>query len=99
MSNPGSILLHVVHDRSGRILAAAAIHDASEGAMAAPIPMPVAGRGQRLARISMSNLHLAELPQMLERHRIEGVAARARLVAIKPPDKRPARKVAPKRKK
>jgi hypothetical protein len=82
MNHSNSMTLHVIHDRAGRILAAAAVPDSAPGQHDVPMPLPFARAGQRLARISMPNMHPAELSAMLERHRVSGSAARARLVAL-----------------
>ena len=92
-----SMTLHVVHDRAGRILAAAAVPDAAPGPHDIPIPLPFARPGQRLARISMPHIRPAELSALLERHRVSGSANRARLVAMAQP--KPRRKKSAARKK
>jgi len=83
MNHSNSMTLHVIHDRSGRILAAAAVPSAAPGARDVPIPLPFARAGQRLARISMPSMHPSEFAAMLEGHRVSGTGERAALVASK----------------
>lgn len=93
MNQSNSMTLHVIHDRAGRILAAAAVPNTAPGQHDVPMPLPFARAGQRLARISMPNVQPAELSALLERHRISGSADRAKLVALarpKPRKKKPA---------
>ena len=96
MSHSNTMTLHVIHDRGGRILAAAAVPD-SVSEREIPTPLPVAGSGQRLARISMPYLQAAEVSALLERHRVKGTGAKAALVASS--KSRPRTRKAPARKK
>ena len=84
MNHSNSMTLHVIHDRAGRILAAAAVPNAAPERDDVPTPLPFARAGQRLARITMPNVEPTELAALLERHRVSGSADRARLVAMKP---------------
>jgi hypothetical protein len=88
MNHSNSMTLHVIHDRAGRILAAAAVPNAAPGPNDVPMPLPFARAGQRLARISMPDMQPAELSALLERHRVTGSAERAKLVALASPKAR-----------
>jgi len=80
MKHPRSMTLHVVHDRGGRILAAAAVPNTPPEPHDVPIPLPFARAGQRLAQIKLPDIEPSELASFLERHRVKGSAERATLV-------------------
>ena len=96
MNHANTMTLHVIHDRRGRILAAAAVPDAAPE-REVPTPLPFARSGERLARISIPHLQASELAALLERHRVKGTGARAALVASS--QSTPRRRKAPARKK